>query len=127
MSLRSFTLHDLIERNAAQRGARTAFVADGERVSHAEFAARGARLAAGLRAAGVGSGDRVAVLAHNGLAFVDLLAAAARLGRSSFRSTGDCRPRRWRMCWRTPRRSCSSPRRSSTRCWPRPIWARCNA
>ncbi len=80
MSLRSFTLHDLIERNAAQHGARTAFVADGERVSHAEFAARGAQLAAGLATAGVGRGDRVAVLAHNGLAFVDLLAAAARLG-----------------------------------------------
>ena len=80
MSLRSFTLHDLIERNAARHGAGLAFAADGERVTHAQYAARVARLAAGLAGAGVGRGDRVALLAHNGLACVDLLGAAARLG-----------------------------------------------
>ena len=80
MSLRSFTLHDLIERNAARHGARLAFVADGERVTHAQYAARVARLASGLAGAGVSRGDRIALLVHNGLAYVDLLGAAARLG-----------------------------------------------
>ncbi|MCW5657027.1 MAG: AMP-binding protein [Burkholderiaceae bacterium] len=80
MSLRSFTLHDLIERNAARHGAGLAFAADGERVTHAQYAARVARLATGLAGAGVGRGDRLALLAHNGLACVDVLGAAARLG-----------------------------------------------
>jgi len=80
VSLRSFTLHDLIERNAARHGARVAFMAEGESVTHVQYAARAARLAAGLAAAGVGAGDRVAVLAHNGQAYVDLFGAAARLG-----------------------------------------------
>lgn len=80
MSLRDFTLHDQIERNAWLHGSRTAFVADGQHISHAEYAARTARLAAGLAAAGVVAGDRVAILAPNGLAFVDLFGAAARLG-----------------------------------------------
>ena len=80
MSLRSFTLHDLIERNAERHGARVAFTAEGESVTHAQYAARAARLAAGLAAAGVGTGDRLAVLAHNGQAYVDLFGAAARLG-----------------------------------------------
>ena len=80
MSLRSFTLHDLIERNAARHGARTAFIAEGESVTHAQYAARALRLAAGLAAAGVSAGDRVAVLAHNGQAYLDLFGAAARLG-----------------------------------------------
>jgi len=80
VSLRSFTLHDLIERNAACHGAGLAFAADGERVTHAEYAARVARLATGLAGAGLGRGDCLALLAHNGLAFVDVLGAAARLG-----------------------------------------------
>lgn len=81
MSLRDFTLHDQIERNAWLHGSRTAFIADdGQRISHAEYAQRAARLATGLAAVGVGAGDRVAMLAPNGLAFVDLFGAAARLG-----------------------------------------------
>jgi acyl-CoA synthetase (AMP-forming)/AMP-acid ligase II len=80
MSLRSFTLDDLVRRNAALHGARAAFVMDGRTVTHAEHASRVARLAAGLAAAGVGAGDRVAVLAPNSLEFCDLYGAVARLG-----------------------------------------------
>ncbi|MES2226568.1 MAG: AMP-binding protein [Pseudomonadota bacterium] len=80
MSLRSFTLHDQIERNAWLHGSRTAFAFDGQRVTHAQYAARAARLAAGLAANGVGEGDRVAILAHNSLEYLDLFGAAARLG-----------------------------------------------
>lgn len=80
MSLRSFTLHDLIERNAWLHGGRTAFTADGQVVTHAQYAERVAHLAGGLAGAGLGQGDRIAILAHNSLAYMDLIGAAARLG-----------------------------------------------
>jgi len=80
MSLRSFTLHDLITRNARWYGSSTALVFGDQRVTHAQYAGRTARLAAGLAAAGVGQGDRLAILAPNCLEYVDLFGAAARLG-----------------------------------------------
>ncbi|MES3012524.1 MAG: AMP-binding protein [Pseudomonadota bacterium] len=80
MSLRSFTLHDQIERNAWLHGSRTAFVHDAQTVTHAQYAVRCARLAAGLAGAGVGIGDRVAILANNSQSYLDLFGAAARLG-----------------------------------------------
>lgn len=79
MRLRSFTLHDVVNRNAQLHGAQTAFRFDGQRVTHAQYAERSARLAAGLAAVGVGVGDRVAILAPNGLEYADLFGAAARL------------------------------------------------
>jgi acyl-CoA synthetase (AMP-forming)/AMP-acid ligase II len=80
VNLRAFTLHDQIERNAWLHGDRSAFVADERRVTHAEFAARSACLAAGLASAGVAVGERVAILAPNCQAYLDLFGAAARLG-----------------------------------------------
>lgn len=80
MSLRSFTLNDQIERNAWLHGSRIAFICADQRVTHAQYATRTARLAAGLAASGVGVGERVAILAHNCLEYVDLFGAAARLG-----------------------------------------------
>ncbi len=80
MTLRSFTLHDQIERNALLHGSCTAFVADGQALTHAQYAARVASLAGGLSCAGLTAGDRVAILAHNGQAYVDIIGAAARLG-----------------------------------------------
>lgn len=80
MSLRSFTLHDQIERNALLHGSSTAFVADGQALTHAQYAARVASLAGGLAGAGLTAGDRVGILAHNGQAYVDIIGAAARLG-----------------------------------------------
>ena len=80
MSLRSFTLYDAINRNARLYGTKTAFLFDGQRVTHANYAERTARLAAGLVAAGVCLGDRVAILAPNSLEYLDLFGAAACLG-----------------------------------------------
>jgi acyl-CoA synthetase (AMP-forming)/AMP-acid ligase II len=80
MGLRDFTLFDVIERNAQLHGDRLAFVADGRRISHREYALRVVRLAAGLAGIGLVAGERVAVLAQNCLAYVELYGAAARLG-----------------------------------------------
>ena len=80
MTLRSFTLDDLVRRNAGRHAARTAFRLGERVVTHAEYADRVGRLAGGLARAGVGVGDRVAVLAPNALEFCDLFGAAARLG-----------------------------------------------
>ncbi len=80
MGLRDFTLADVIARNAVLHRDRVAFVADGKRITHGEYAARVERLAAGLAAKGLMSGDRIAVLAQNCLEYVDLYGAAARLG-----------------------------------------------
>jgi acyl-CoA synthetase (AMP-forming)/AMP-acid ligase II len=80
MGLRDFTLADVIARNSQLHGERLAFVADGQRISHREYALRVERLAAGLASIGLVAGDRIAVLAQNCLAYVDLYGAAARLG-----------------------------------------------
>ncbi len=50
------------------------------RLSYAQLAERVRRLAAGLRAAGVGAGDRIAVLSENRIEYIELQLAAARLG-----------------------------------------------
>lgn len=80
MSLRSFTLRDLIARNASLHASKIALVLGGQRVTHAQYAQRVAQLAAGLAEAGVGAGDRLAILAANCLEYVDLMGAAAHLG-----------------------------------------------
>jgi len=80
MGLRDFTLFDAIERNARLDPDGTAFIFEGLRVTHAEHRTRVERLAAGFAEAGVAVGDRIAILSHNNLEFVDLYGAAARLG-----------------------------------------------
>jgi acyl-CoA synthetase (AMP-forming)/AMP-acid ligase II len=80
MSLRDFTLSNVIERNAQVHGDCLAFVAGVQRVSHREYAFRVERLAAGLAGIGLAVGDRLAVLAQNCLEYIDLYGAAARLG-----------------------------------------------
>jgi len=52
----------------------------GGRVTYAELVEGAARVAGGLRALGVGPGDRVAVLALNGLPTIELLFACGHLG-----------------------------------------------
>ncbi len=53
---------------------------DGERLSYAELDARVDAAAAGLRAAGVASGDRFGLLAHNSLDYLAIFFAAGRVG-----------------------------------------------
>jgi 2,3-dihydroxybenzoate-AMP ligase len=74
------TLGELFDRWAAAHGPRTAVV-DGElRLSYAELAERSRRLAAHLRALGVGRDDRVVVQLPNVAAFCDLTLALLRIG-----------------------------------------------
>jgi acyl-CoA synthetase (AMP-forming)/AMP-acid ligase II len=80
MKLRSLSLSDVITRNARLYGDRLAFTFGDQRVTHAGYAERCTRMACGLAGAGVGAGDRVAILASNCLEFVDLFGAVARLG-----------------------------------------------
>jgi acyl-CoA synthetase (AMP-forming)/AMP-acid ligase II len=80
VGLRDFTLSDLIERNARLFPENTAFEFEDERVSHAQYLARAQRLAGSLAKAGVGAGDRIAILSNDNLDFVDCYGAAAWVG-----------------------------------------------
>ncbi len=99
---------DLLSQRARLTPDREALyeAATGARYTYAELNARANRLANALRAAcGVGAGDRVAILAHNGIAFVDLLFGLAKIGaifaplnwrltgRELAYIVGDCAPR----------------------------------
>lgn len=55
-------------------------LATGTRYSYAALDSRANRLAGFLRRLGVGQGDRVAILAHNSVAYVDLFYGAAKIG-----------------------------------------------
>src|SRR6185369_15592133 len=75
-----FTLADLIEDRARTRGAKAALRFEGEATSYAELERRARQVARGLRAAGVGKGDRVAFLGKNTHRYFELLFGAARIG-----------------------------------------------
>lgn len=80
MGLRSTGIADIVRRNARLFPTRTAFVFGDQRITHRDYLQRVERLAAGLAAAGIGAGDRVAVVARNAPEFADLYGAVAWLG-----------------------------------------------
>ena len=71
---------DLIHWRANLTPQRLALWAAGRWYSYAELNLRAIRLANRLRAAGVGRGDRVGIVALNHIAHIDLLLAAPKLG-----------------------------------------------
>jgi len=76
-------IHRLLARQVATRPARI-FLADSRRtLSYAATADSVARVAAGLRQAGVQAGDRVALMLPNGIEFVLFWMACARLSATS--------------------------------------------
>lgn len=80
-SVQNFTLYDVLVRNATAFGDRLALVTeDGEERSFAELRERVDALAAGLDGLGLGVSDRLAVLAQNSAAYVELYLACARQG-----------------------------------------------
>jgi fatty-acyl-CoA synthase len=75
-------VNDLLARRAQLTPERVAVVevATGRRYTYAELNDRAERVAGFMQQLGVGEGDRVAILAHNGVAYVDLLYGLGRIG-----------------------------------------------
>ncbi len=80
MTVRDFSLMDLIERNACVFPAQEAIVHGSTRMTFSEFRTACRRLWSGLCSAGARPGDRVALVARNSLDYVTLCGAAAMGG-----------------------------------------------
>lgn len=66
----------IIERNARFFPQRTALVCGDRRLTHAQYAARVERLAHGLHTRGLQRGERLAILAMNGIEYLEVYGAA---------------------------------------------------
>ena len=74
------TLTEVLRERARAHPDRLAFIYGERRVTYGEFDRRVDQAARALRAAGVGDGDRVAILDKNSIEYIEQLFAAARLG-----------------------------------------------
>jgi long-chain acyl-CoA synthetase len=72
--------HALLEEALARNPGGEAIVSGGSRLTYAEFGQLVSSCAGGLRALGIGRGDRVALLLGNDIAFPAILFATLRLG-----------------------------------------------
>jgi acyl-CoA synthetase (AMP-forming)/AMP-acid ligase II len=72
--------YDLLAEAAARNPEGEAIVCGGERLTYRALEVAVERCAAGLQTAGIGKGDRVAMLLGNGIAFPVVIFAALRLG-----------------------------------------------
>src|SRR5690349_11613044 len=77
---RGMTMSDQLARHARRTPDATALRFEGGGRTYAEWDERVTRLARALAARGVGAGDRVAVLALNGLEVMEVFVAGPRLG-----------------------------------------------
>jgi long-chain acyl-CoA synthetase len=73
------TVADIVRTFAARTPEAPAYVLGDRTVTFAELDDRSSRVAQGLRSAGVGPGDRVAILDKNGLEYFDLVFGTAKL------------------------------------------------
>ena len=81
----SFTLYDVLQRNARAFSARTAVVDEnGESHTFAQLLERVDRLSAGLDHLGLTHGHRLAILAQNSASFLELYFACARVGAVAY-------------------------------------------
>ena len=81
MTVRDFTLYDMLARNAHGAGDSIAIITETqEQRTYREVLERVDALAGGLADAGLTAGDRICVLAQNSAAFLELYFVAARLG-----------------------------------------------
>jgi fatty-acyl-CoA synthase len=69
-----------LKKRAAEMDRKEALVEGSRRLSYGELNARVNRLSRHLQALGVRQGDRLALLAYNGLEYVEVIFAAAKLG-----------------------------------------------
>jgi long-chain acyl-CoA synthetase len=77
------TLNDLLDAAAASRPIPGGFVTPTEHISYRDLRSQVLSAAAGLHAAGIGRGDRVALILRNGIPFVVTYFALARLGAAA--------------------------------------------
>jgi fatty-acyl-CoA synthase len=77
---RALVLPEVIGRGARAHPQRPALIFGSQQRTHAELDDRAARLATVLESHGVGAGDRVALLLHNGFEFVESMLACHKLG-----------------------------------------------
>ena len=73
-------IQDILEHNARTHPSRVALVAAKEEVTYRELRDRVGGYAAVLRSGGIGKGDRVAILAHNSVLYLEALFAVTRAG-----------------------------------------------
>lgn len=76
----TFTLASLVRRHGRERSDSPALTCGDLTRTFGELDARSSQVAAGLHAAGVGHGDRVAVLDRNSVAFFEVLFGCAKIG-----------------------------------------------
>jgi len=79
-AIAGFTLADMLRALATQRPQSAAVSMDGQTIDFATLHARSSRVAQALQQAGVGRGDRVAILDKNAPTFYDVVFGAAKLG-----------------------------------------------
>ncbi|MFH9398129.1 amino acid adenylation domain-containing protein [Streptomyces sp. NPDC017556] len=82
------TLHRLVIDAAKEHGDRTAVVTAERELTYRELDARADRLARGLRALGVGRGDRVVIWAEKSAAVITAMQAVLRLGAAYVTADG---------------------------------------
>jgi acyl-CoA synthetase (AMP-forming)/AMP-acid ligase II len=90
MTAHAFTVYDMIARGAAVYGDAPAVIQGERTLSFRQLGQRVDALAAGLVGLGIGSGERVCVLAQNDAAYLDLYGACARQGVIAY-------PINWRL------------------------------
>ncbi|MGQ4809887.1 Long-chain-fatty-acid--CoA ligase FadD13 [Candidatus Entotheonellaceae bacterium PAL068K] len=90
MQVQSYTIYDMLLRNALVFRDRPAVIFEQENLTHAEFLGRVDALAAGLAALPLTKGDRLCILAQNELAYLDIYGACAKLGILAY-------PINWRL------------------------------
>src|SRR5437879_6547700 len=90
MGVHGFTVYDMVTRGAAVHGDAPAVIHGDETISFRELQRRADSLAAGLAGLGIRKGDRICVLAQNGLSYLDLYGACARQGIIAY-------PINWRL------------------------------
>lgn len=77
---RNLTFHDVVDRAAAETPDRPAVTGPERSLTYAELAAASERIAAGLRALGLGPDDLLAIQLPNCVEFVEVFLACSRVG-----------------------------------------------
>jgi len=90
VSVHTFTLYDMLLRNAAQFGGRPAVIHEHGKLDFREFLVRVDALAAGLMALPIRKGERICILAQNHPGYMELYGACAKLGILAY-------PINWRL------------------------------